>query len=150
MSAFVVSTDTMKRACLAICGRNRYGQIIRTFAGIRTDEPDAATKIGRRLFTMNIEAVYQRYPDTQDTGQLPGNGNDLELPTTFRCPEPRPLPMATGALAAGIKALGCLRYQCSEGDAPESPMYQALEEAIGVLSYEVVARMPEYEAAPWG
>ena len=150
MSSFVVSEDTMRRAVRAICSRNWYGQIISTFAGIDTSAPTAPTEIGRRLFTLNIEAVYQRYPDTQDTGELPGEDDSLSMPRTFRAPKPATVQAPMGQLAGDLKALGCLRYQCSEGDVPNAPLFVALAEAIGVLSYDIVSRMPEYERAPWG
>lgn len=145
MSAFVVDITTMDRAVSAICGRNFYGQIVYKFQDIDTQLTDAPTLIGRRLFTLNVEAVMQRYPDTQDNpGDLPGMDGAAALPLTYvhtRSP--------SRGLVDGYKAIRCLMYQCSEGDADKSEVFRALNDAAGQVAYAIVATMPEYERAAW-
>ncbi len=155
MSAFVVSSDCMVRAVQAICARNTYGQVIRTFDGIATEGDGAATEIGRRLFTLNIEAVQQRYPETLDApDNLPGpcddNGNSTALRDAidFCCGVPRR--QTSEQLAARLKALQCVAYQCAEGDIPDTPLYRELERAIGLVACEIVSRLPAYDQAEWG
>lgn len=156
MSAFVVSDDCMKRVVLAICARNRYGQIVPRFDGIHTQDENAATEIGRRLFTLNIEAVFQRYPDTQDKpenmpGPVDSSGKSTALKDAARFVGPRRLTTyATETLVDSVKAMRCLGYQCAEGDIPETKLYRELREAIGAVACEIVDRMPAYEKASWG
>jgi hypothetical protein len=150
MSAFVVDTGTMNRCVRTLCAKGRYGQVIRNFAGIATDAPNAATEIGRRLFTLNIEAVTQRYPDCEDKPEdLPGTDGCASYPATYRYRGSR-IPPTSREMVAGIKALQCLRYQCSEGNVPETPLYREMVTTIGELCENIVETMPEYEAAPWG
>jgi len=151
MSAFIVSKECMNRVVAAICYRSRYGQVIRTFDGIATDSKGAATEIGRRLFTLNVEAIYQRYPDTLDApDNMPGpvdkSGKSTALRDAARFVA---LPVHVDLVAA-VKAMNCLSYQCAEGDVPETPLYKELERAIGEIACEFVRRQPAYDAAAWG
>jgi hypothetical protein len=150
MSAFVISEQTMLRCVRAITARGHYGMHLRTFAGIATDAPEAATAIGRRLFTLNIEAVQQRYPDTQDNpANMPGSMGCAALPLTFNARRITARRVTPADLIDGIKALQALRYQCSEGDVPGAGLYAELGAAIGALAVEVVATLPEYQKASW-
>jgi hypothetical protein len=143
MSAFVISPETMSRAVRAICARNSYGQIIPTFAGVDTSAKNACTLIGRRLFTLNVEAVMQRYPDD--------NASEYAYTETFELLTPNNPAMHRGkALIAGYKALGSLAYQCSEGDVPQTDLYRELRTAMGAIAEQIVTNLPEYEAAPHG
>jgi hypothetical protein len=139
MSAFVVSADTMNKVVRTICAKGRYGQRIRTFAGIATDAPNAKTEIGRRLLTMNVEAVNQRYPGDETSPY----GTDY----AFRGSN---IPPARKELIAGFKAMQCLEYQCSEGDVDQSALYAELTAAIGKIAEAIVTEMEEYQAAAWG
>lgn len=149
MSAFVVSEKTMTRVVTALCARNRYGHILPMFGNIGTDAPDAPTKIGRLLFSLNIEAVTQRYPDCEDDqSNMPGTVGCQSLPMTFSCRSGHYL--SVPSLIDGYKAIRCLIYQCSEGDVPErAAVYRWLVAASGVIAGEIVSNTPEYEAAEW-
>lgn len=131
MSSFIVSKECMDRVVTVICRRNQYGQIIRTFDGLDTAAANAATEIGRRLYSLNIEAVYQRYPDTQDNPDaMPGPIRDgrseaLRLRDTYKAPALSRSPFcAPETMVAGVKAMQCLAYQCAEGDVPERPLFK--------------------------
>jgi hypothetical protein len=150
MSAFVIDTDAMDRAVQAICAAGRHGMIVGKFDGIDTSASDAGTLIGRRLFTLNIEAVMQRYPDTQDNpDDMPGTVGCAEYPTTYRFNGRPGARLPAGRLVAGFKALQGLRYQCSEGDVKGTPLYRELTDVIGTIAADIVERLPAYEAAPW-
>jgi hypothetical protein len=158
MSAFIVSPACMERVVRAICYRNRYGQILRTFDGIAlADEHGKLAKgvmdeIGRRLFTLNIEAIYQCYPDTQDNpDSMPGCCDEDGKSTALTDAASFTVKSSASLfdLVHGLKALQCLRYQCSEGDIPERPLFKELEAALAAVACAIVERMPIYEQAPW-
>lgn len=151
MSAFVVDTATMDRAVSAICARGRYGQILSQFNGVFVDTADAPTTIGRRLFTLNIEAVMQRYPDCEnDPTELPGVEGCASYPETYRFSGRLAKPFARiPSLVDGYKALRCLIYQCSEGNVVRSDLYRELESAAGEIAGEIVQMLPDYERAAW-
>lgn len=150
MSAFVIESSAMDRVVRTICARGRYGQILRTFAGIDTAAPDAPQQIGRRLFTLNVEAVMQRYPDTEDRpSEMPGTHDASTLPHSYVYRGSR-VPPAHAELIAGVKAMKCLRYQCAEGDVPKSEQYRELDKAIGEVCEHIVSELPAYDAARWG
>jgi quinol monooxygenase YgiN len=48
------------------------------------------------------------------------------------------------------KAVGCLRYQCSEGEAIKHPLYAVLTELYNNIAHYIVTRTTEYEKAQWG
>lgn len=151
MSAFVVDRKCMDRIVRTLTARGRYGQILPRFAGIDTSAPGAATEIGRRLFTLNIEAVMQRYPDTQDNpDNLPGEHGAMSIATTYRAPQHSPATLARRDLVDGVKALQCLSYQCSEGNVPSTELYREIQAAIGEVCEAIVSSLPEYETAAWG
>lgn len=158
MSAFIVSKECMDNVVRAICARSRYGAVIRTFDGLDTQEPGAATEIGRRLFSLNIEAIYQRYPDTLDQpNNMPGpcdtkgKSTALRMRDAYKAPAMSRSPIyPPDELVAGVKALKCLAYQCAEGDVTETPLFKELEAAAGSVAVEIVHRLPAYDAAEWG
>jgi len=49
-----------------------------------------------------------------------------------------------------IKSLQCWKYQCSEGDIPETKLYQFFEEVEHHLALKIVINLPEYDKATWG
>jgi len=63
MSAFIVSPETMHRAVAAIHAARL------DYPGLPNPSRNA---LGRALYTLNIEAVQQRYPDANDIRDLPG------------------------------------------------------------------------------
>ena len=151
MSAFVVDRKCMDRCVRTLTARGRYGQILRSFGGIDTAAAGAATEIGRRLFTLNVEAVMQRYPDTQDDpSRLPGDNMAPRHTSRYQAPQRGPSMLTRAELVDGAKALHCLVYQCAEGNVPESDLFRELEAAIGKICAQIVSNLPEYEAAAWG
>lgn len=153
MSAFVVDTDTMDKVVRAICARSRYGQVIPQFAGLYTEAPDSLTAIGRRLYTLNVEAVQQRYPDTNDNpDNMPGPIEPIpaaQLPHRYTHRSGQHV-LNFDAAVACLKAMHCLSYQCSEGDADESGIFKELTAAIGTFADHLIQSLPAYERAPWG
>lgn len=153
MSAFIVGHDCINRAVLGL-------SLVNFPHGNATE-----TELGRKLLTLNIEAVTQRYPDTvENPNNLPGpcddNGNSTAWHSalTYEYDGTRPIDGCTPAVAAW-KALQCLIYQCSEGNIPERELFKQIElyaEKLGrkILSrrgrYTSIYDMPECSLAPWG
>ena len=155
MSAFVIDSATMGRVLRGLFARNRWGQFVAQFDGEYTAPGDSRsadpTTVGRKLFAMNIEAVMQRYPDCRGNPRdLPGPRCAHALANEYQAPT-----FAVGAthalrsLVHFYKAIQCLLYQCSEGNVPESPLYQELQRAAAELAGGIVRELPEYETAAW-
>ena len=47
-------------------------------------------------------------------------------------------------------SMRCLLYQCHEGKAHESRLYDELNHAAGELAQRIVQDLPEYDKASWG
>jgi hypothetical protein len=48
-----------------------------------------------------------------------------------------------------LKSMHCLRYQCDEGDVPDSNMYKILDNIIRNWESYIIDSLPEYERARW-
>lgn len=160
MSAFVIDKATMDKCVTTLCatGSTWSGRIIPLFDGIDTGEPDAMTKIGRRLFAMNIVACEERYPDCRgNPDNLPGpcdsagRSTAMDIAAAYAMRQPRfQVPMSKTPLIEGYKALSCLQYQCNEGHVSSTGLYKELERAINAVACAIVENLPEYEKARWG
>jgi hypothetical protein len=155
MSAFVIDPETMDKVVSTLTAKGQWGYVLRRVGDTFTDAPDAATKIGRQLYAMNLDAVMERYPDTHDNPKdMPGpvdakgRSTAARLPTTYKAKLRNPVTQADWV--AGFKAISCLSYQCSEGDVPKTELFKELELAEGMIAARIVQNLPEYEKAPWG
>ena len=142
MSAFVVDTSTMTRAVTALLAKHHGSSIFGRVGMTHTDERNAGTEIGRAMFALNIDAVKQAYP--RDSAMW--SCTDAE---TFKYRNDDFRPTTQAQLIDGYKALRCVVYQCSEGNVPQSDLYQALEEASHVIADIIVSETPEYKKAAW-
>lgn len=136
MSAFVVDDSTIDRI-VSFLGHHDHDYLARIFQPLGYDPAGDPEAFAQALFDMNCEAVDQRYADKPARTEFhPG---PYRHQTNFNC-----------APIGILKAAGCLRYQCSEGDVPDTPLFKALDDFIGALAYHVVCGLPEYENAVWG
>jgi len=109
-----------------------------------------ADQLGRDLYELNRQAVQCRYPqDAPD--EVPGavipDGWKWRVTSVLHNGHGIPEDRATAC--DWLKALHCLSYQCSEGDVPESPLYQQIDRRIRQIEAHLACSLPEYDAAPW-
>jgi hypothetical protein len=155
MSAFVIDTAQMDRVLLGLFSRNQFGQNVPEFCGRYTEAGDRLswdpTELGRALLATNVEAVTQRYPDCRaEPSNLPGTHDAADLPTTYRFNKANVgRRLTTPQLVDCFKATESLRYQCSEGNIPDTAMYAALTAAVGELARAIVHQLPDYRTANW-
>jgi len=48
-----------------------------------------------------------------------------------------------------LKALKCLKYQCSEGDIPETEEYKSLSNYIDIITDNIISESDKYQRAEW-
>lgn len=145
MSAYVVQDETINRiATLAHAitlgsayDHTRYaGQALLKAAGAGKRCPSRAdAELGAALLAMHCRAVDARYG--------PGGA------ATFRSLDYQYRHEMASRIVV-YKAVGCVLYQCAEGDVPNAPRYQALEAFGQAIAADIVEAMPEYDRAPWG
>jgi len=137
MSAFVVSDSTINAAVSWIDDqRGSFSFISGTLLpgyDIKHD-PEALGRLAADMFALNVDAVNARY-----------NGG-ADPPLDFKYAKDYSAPNAVRA----FKLLECWRYQCSEGDVPETPLYQLMDRIIGEIACEIVHATEAYDRAPWG
>lgn len=123
MSAFIVSNETINRVV--------HGMTTDAMGCPRGMSCEAMDALGRRLHAMNAHAVEARYREPCDAitdyQYRSKNYSKCEM----------------------LKAMNCLRYQCTEGNIPETALYDELCRAIEKLNAAIVDSLPEYESAPW-
>lgn len=125
MSAFIVSNRTITQAIQAL-GESRCFR----YNGMSLNDIDDIKTLGDELFALNAAAVSQRYREPQAVYKY---RFEATICNKFQA----------------LKSLQCLLYQCTEGDIPSRPLYKALDDCAAFLMYDIVSRMPEYEAAKW-
>jgi hypothetical protein len=134
MSAFVVEDKTINRI-ITFLATDRDSDWIRKFIlkelGINIGNPDGQETLGNLMFSLNCDAVNQRYGDDEA-----GKFRDLDY--SYR------LEIFAGSIMA-FKSLKCWQYQCSEGNIPETHLYEVMERVAGYLAESIVQRLPEYD-----
>ena len=150
MSAFVVDHKTIDRIVTFVVndklnrnGTPLHGRIAKLFEEVyqwdlALDYHQDALAV--ELLAMNQDAVMQRYPDCDATN----------LPGPIDPPPYNGYSLVPGTLVQVYKSMGCLIYQCSEGDVPEHKLYKALDKAHDILAHTIVSKLEAYEMAKWG
>jgi hypothetical protein len=130
MSAFIVSDETMHRVVQAM-------DLYAPSPDYLTKDDEANTMVGRMLFSMNNDAIRERYQD--------------RYPDMFCDPQDyvyQPVEATTGEL---YRAVACFTYQCAEGSVPESELYKLVEmverQLAGVITSDPVHSLTRSENA---
>src|SRR5215831_5313351 len=139
MSTFIVNTKVMAKVVTAILlnldtfdGKSTHRTAL--LAAPTHAQKEAGSKIGRKLFLMNRRALHAGYVCSGD--------NPLPQFVFERWADATPVEQ--------FKAIHCLLYQCSEGNVPNSPLYDALNHAARELAQWIVQDLPDYDKASWG
>ena len=135
MSAFFISQECMQRVIAGVdhVSDKWFGDY--RIQGFGTVNGSASlSHLGTALFEMNDEALSVRY-----------DAEPICETFEYRSEDP-----ANINLCSALKAMECLRYQCSEGKVPETDLYKGLEKVIGDLASVIVNELPEYKKAEWG
>ena len=86
------------------------------------------------MFQLNVTAYRQRYPQAKGATPVPH----------FSLAAPAAPP------AVIYKSIDCLIYQCSEGDVPETPLFDLLERLLNSAAKETAITSPDYQTGGWG
>ena len=145
MSAFIVEDKTINEI-IAFLHLNQqrmgYAGIARLIqkAGYDIEQNEEEWKhLADDMFWTNCVAVDERYGvgEAQTFREL--NFKYLFSPKK-----------GTNAIQA-FASLRCWRYQCSEGDVPEtSDVFKLMDKVCDVMAHAIVSDMPEYKATRWG
>lgn len=146
MSAYVVEDETINKILAGLTSLSLreswlthplkpFGFNGQTPSG-QSPTRDQLRDLGAALFALNCLGVNERY----------GHGEAKEfraLNYTYVVTRP-PSPIQL------YKSIGCLRYQCSEGEAVNHPLYLALDAVYNHLAHYLVSQLDQYETATWG
>ena len=127
MSAFMVDDETINR----IVSKLNRGDWPKEVAGYNLSNTADCEALANEMFELNVRGVENRY----------GNGASAKfrrLNFNFKFDW-------NGTKIGAIKALHCWLFQCAEGDAYKSPLYEAMEDVVHTWEYEVVSHLPEWD-----
>jgi hypothetical protein len=138
MSAFVVEDKVINRVVTVLAKDKNLDyarKVILDETGLNITNPSEAAKLGEMMFSLNCNAVEQRYGDGEAAKfRSLDYSCRLEPSTTIQA----------------YKSLRCWRYQCSEGDIPEaSLLYTTMERVLGEMAQAIVDALPTYDKAEW-
>ena len=138
MSAYIVSKATIDRIVTRIHGAHGIYSIERSYPAIYQAYKGDCNRLGQNLWKLNVKAVNQRYNENNPV-EIYQYAFDRNCAGGKRKQQVRV-----------FKSLRCFLYQCSEGDVPETPLFQELDRYCSALAADIVAELPEYEDAAWG
>lgn len=145
MSAFICENTTLDRIISALqFRRNEYAR--RPIEALGFDVMngrEGKQALGEALRALNVLALKQRYPDDTDDSR-PGKTGELTVQSYEYKSEHHISDVQ------GYKSLECLLYQCSEGNAPNMPLFKALVQVGDQMAAGIVSRLDAYETANWG
>ena len=138
MSAYIVNKKTIDKIVTHIYNqqletvKSYYPAIYQASQENDNDglQPVNPQKLGQRLWAMNVKAVDARYKEQ----------NPVELYRFDLCVSRR---------IQTYKSLQCYLYQCSEGDVPQLPLYQELQQLLSDIASTIINNLSEYEEADW-
>ena len=93
-------------------------------------------RLGNKLLLLNARALKERYGDQIATMRKDICQYDYQTqlpPTIFQF----------------YKSLSCLHYQCSEGNIPQTQLYQDIGKLLDQIAHQIVANHPKYQEAKW-
>jgi hypothetical protein len=137
MSAFLVSMRTINQIVATLSSLLRsheYTHAATMFAasGIDTTQAHWEEALANAMFALNQEALYQRYGDPAE-----------EQFVYKRVP-------ALPNLYQVLKSINCWLYQCTEGNVPESKLYQFFKTFVRVWLMEIIIHQSSaYDEAQW-
>ncbi len=147
MSAFVVEDNTINRVVswineIGMAGRSHdKSHLIRRLSqmGYHLDTDLGCKRLAEEMFTLNCDSIEQRYGEGQAKEFRP-----LDFAFEYQSPPRR------GTIYQILKSLRCFLYQCCEGNIPEqNALYVALDRLSLEIAFDIVSRLPVYDAVEW-
>jgi hypothetical protein len=140
MSAFMVEDETINRVVTWLTREVSTSPFIidrlaRKYE-VDLESSNWDEKLAQAMFQLNCDGVNARY----------GKGEAEKFrPLSFQYQWESYFP-----LVQVLKSLRCWKYQCNEGDVPQTKLYQFFGEVEKYLALQIVVDLPEYEKAWWG
>lgn len=134
MSAYMVDDGVINQVVACFTHDSDIASFLTHCKGFDLSTEQGAKSFATRIFVLNKMGVEARY----------GKGQAKEVrPLDFEFMRVMPKGKMTG-----LKALGTVMYQCSEGNYENSRFYALLEDLKLWLAMDLVRAMPSYEIAP--
>ena len=139
MSAFMVEDETINKVVTWLkreVSTNHFPLTVAFKHHIDLTSDQWEEKLANAMFQLNGDGVNARY----------GEGEVEQFrPLNFTY---KPEPYVSNVQV--LKSLQCWMYQCSEGDVPQTTLYQFFAEVESYLAVHIVMDLPEYDQAKWG
>lgn len=142
MSAYIVEDETINRivSYFADCEQQQKIWITSPLSklGYCLGNPYLfqCKRLAEEMFTLNCQSIEGRYGD--------GAAEDMSGGHAFVYQK-----LSLLSRIQVLKSLACFLYQACEGGCEKSPLFKALEEIKGIMAYDILSDMPEYDKAEW-
>ena len=140
MSAFMVEDKTINSVVTWLkreVQRNHFAlSFLAREYGVDLESAGWDAKLAQAMFQLNCDGVNARYGKGEAEKFRPLN-------FTYK-------PEIPYSLVQVLKSLQCWKYQCSEGEVPETKLYQFFEEVEHHVALKIVMNLPAYDKAKWG
>lgn len=135
MSAFIVGVKTINRVITFVASSAKEVPVAtnRLFESAGALNYDYVA-LGRALWALNTKAVNIRYGEKNKTAKEYRYNPQYDVATN-------PI--------QGFKSLGCLIYQCTEGEIPNTKLFKALYNFRSQYALHYVQSLKAYENAEW-
>jgi hypothetical protein len=133
MSSYVIDNKCMTRIVEGLFWsydfKNLYGSL---YSEQNLNESEDYEALALRLWDMNERATNARYKEFNLTPQKFKWNNSQVNPYQI------------------LKSMHCLRYQCSEGNIPETDLYKWINKVISCFETFLISKIEDYKNAQWG
>lgn len=133
MSSFIVQDETINNIISFLYSGSRLiymdNQLKRK--GIETKKD--FEKLGKAFKLMNLQAVNQRYNESNDLVQVVKYNFKFKEINIFQA----------------LKSMHCLSYQACEGNVPNQEIYKFLDQIIRATESHIIDEIKEYKDSKW-
>ena len=137
MSAFVVQDKTINNIVSYLYLSRYLDMTIRKAKelGYNVKSAIGQNLLAQSLYDLNIEAVRQRYPNSETSRKTEGDYVYAFNPYV--------------STIQALKSAECLHYQMSEGEVPKTELYKWLTDCINSIKSLIINELEEYKNASW-
>lgn len=145
MSAFIISEKCMRNIIYNLFWNHEFKNLTSIFRyndyrPIDEHDHNDFHELANEFYLMNREAVKQRYNEPEDSDYI-------------KIPDYKKIDWTSNGTTLNkyqaLMSMRCLRYQCTEGNVPESKLYNFLEQLIHNWMLYIMEEIPEYKQAEW-
>lgn len=133
MSSFIVQDETIDNIISFLYSGSRLIYMDNELKNKGIENKKDFEKLGKAFKLMNLQAVDERYNESNDLIQVVKYNFKFKSISIFQA----------------LKSMHCLSYQASEGDIPNQEIYKFLDKIIRATESHIIDELPQYKESKW-